>query len=624
MMEEFFPTTVPNGDRIMQASTRMSLTLGLGGDSGFQQVPGQTTAHDFFSLMADNSGADTKVIAEEQSQGVRVGSGTSWAPPQLTVQNLVSAPESAPGFRTPEAIHRPESNQATDGELDTPQHAEAVSRNLGAFLDLRAAQVPADAERFDTEPDRDGHSPNATASMTGISVAKSEAQGHEHGVEVVMTVPEKHSKTELAKLERSRAQTVAVSRIVEESSTRSLTAKAGGQSDPPNRVSLSLAPAVFDPPISEGSTDFGFVSIPADSTFGGPLPRASTTVEVPQEDPATAPNADTVSTTGTAERGSGHVALGQLGMPASGGEGAAVVQTNEVKVIPRPAGFADMIESQPQDRSKITVAASAAYVAPDKKPSAPRGSVQKETEALQAVGGPPGMTSAVLQSERLRERTKEIPDVPRSDPQTGSQDQSRAIRLDSTSRLEGSIAMHSLTGKGALSRETYDSDALVSHAEGHRPESRSPARSDALVAVRSDTTSSRAVFAQIRDMVVSSNRQATEIQLSPEELGRVRLTFSAGDAAQLIAIHVERPETLDLVRRHLDALKAELAQAGYDTTDVDLSSGGENKQWQQDHSLPESNAADEVIQSVPMLAVSESQGVAQSPGLADDRLDLRL
>ncbi len=54
-----------------------------------------------------------------------------------------------------------------------------------------------------------------------------------------------------------------------------------------------------------------------------------------------------------------------------------------------------------------------------------------------------------------------------------------------------------------------------------------------------------------------------EVILSPQELGPVRLEFrTVGDTLHVL-LATERPETLDLMRRHGDALVAELRQAGY-------------------------------------------------------------
>lgn len=56
---------------------------------------------------------------------------------------------------------------------------------------------------------------------------------------------------------------------------------------------------------------------------------------------------------------------------------------------------------------------------------------------------------------------------------------------------------------------------------------------------------------------------ATEIRLDPAELGRLRLTVQATDTAVTMTIQVERPETADLMRRHLDGLVSDLRAQGY-------------------------------------------------------------
>lgn len=56
--------------------------------------------------------------------------------------------------------------------------------------------------------------------------------------------------------------------------------------------------------------------------------------------------------------------------------------------------------------------------------------------------------------------------------------------------------------------------------------------------------------------------QPIEIALDPPELGRVRMVFSHVDGALVLAITADRPETLDLMRRHADLLAREFSDAG--------------------------------------------------------------
>ena len=65
-----------------------------------------------------------------------------------------------------------------------------------------------------------------------------------------------------------------------------------------------------------------------------------------------------------------------------------------------------------------------------------------------------------------------------------------------------------------------------------------------------------------------------ELNLDPSELGRVRITLSSVDGALAAVIVADRPETVDLMRRHADALEAALREAGGREVSVDVSGGG--------------------------------------------------
>jgi flagellar hook-length control protein FliK len=55
---------------------------------------------------------------------------------------------------------------------------------------------------------------------------------------------------------------------------------------------------------------------------------------------------------------------------------------------------------------------------------------------------------------------------------------------------------------------------------------------------------------------------ALQIGLSPEELGQMHMQVTTEGEVLRIAMTVERPDTLDLLRRHADQLLADLRQAG--------------------------------------------------------------
>ncbi|AXT28061.1 flagellar hook-length control protein FliK [Ruegeria sp. AD91A] len=63
---------------------------------------------------------------------------------------------------------------------------------------------------------------------------------------------------------------------------------------------------------------------------------------------------------------------------------------------------------------------------------------------------------------------------------------------------------------------------------------------------------------------------ATEIALNPEELGRVSIVLNGREDGLQITIATERPETLELMRRHLSVLTEEFQKLGYGDLSFDL------------------------------------------------------
>lgn len=68
---------------------------------------------------------------------------------------------------------------------------------------------------------------------------------------------------------------------------------------------------------------------------------------------------------------------------------------------------------------------------------------------------------------------------------------------------------------------------------------------------------------QLAEIARNPGRQAIEIRLAPEELGRVRIVLNPGEGGLHVAIQSERPETLELLRRNAAELARELADLGY-------------------------------------------------------------
>ena len=112
-----------------------------------------------------------------------------------------------------------------------------------------------------------------------------------------------------------------------------------------------------------------------------------------------------------------------------------------------------------------------------------------------------------------------------------------------------------------------------------------------------------------------------EITLSPEELGRVRLTLTTHDGALTMMIQADRPETLDLLRRNIDSLAQDFRDLGYQ--DLTFSFGQERNPRQSPDAGPLIAVAE--TDAPPAPAAIGAPGHDRTRLVADGGgLDLRL
>ncbi len=78
----------------------------------------------------------------------------------------------------------------------------------------------------------------------------------------------------------------------------------------------------------------------------------------------------------------------------------------------------------------------------------------------------------------------------------------------------------------------------------------------------------RAVMMQLAQVPLKPD-QPVELRLDPQELGQVRMVLSSQEQSLTLVMSAERPETLDLMRRHIDQLAQEFHEMGY--TDLNFS-----------------------------------------------------
>jgi hypothetical protein len=109
----------------------------------------------------------------------------------------------------------------------------------------------------------------------------------------------------------------------------------------------------------------------------------------------------------------------------------------------------------------------------------------------------------------------------------------------------------------------------------------------------------------------------TEITLNPEELGRVKMSLTVNEGAMILTISAERPDTIDIMRRHIDQLAQTYRQLGF--ANMTFNFAGSSEQGQTRDPTP---ANDDLVD----FAASQSEDSTNpTPTLqSNGRMDLRL
>jgi hypothetical protein len=126
---------------------------------------------------------------------------------------------------------------------------------------------------------------------------------------------------------------------------------------------------------------------------------------------------------------------------------------------------------------------------------------------------------------------------------------------------------------------------------------------------------------QLAEVAQHLPARPVEITLSPEELGRVRLSLVTSEHGIVVNVLAERPETLDLMRRHIDQLVQEFQSLGYEDIGFSFSSTEHGAPDE-----PDTQAKENKMQEVPLDpddAGTKSAHIHLSTG-ATTGLDLRL
>ena len=86
------------------------------------------------------------------------------------------------------------------------------------------------------------------------------------------------------------------------------------------------------------------------------------------------------------------------------------------------------------------------------------------------------------------------------------------------------------------------------------------------------------IAAQFPTQIAKNSQQVIELRLDPPELGRVAIHITTQDQTVTAQILADRPDTLDLMRRHSDFLTSMLEKAGFSQSSLSFQQGSGQSQ----------------------------------------------
>lgn len=135
----------------------------------------------------------------------------------------------------------------------------------------------------------------------------------------------------------------------------------------------------------------------------------------------------------------------------------------------------------------------------------------------------------------------------------------------------------------------------------------------------------RLIATQLAQALVAKGERNVEVALNPEELGRVKMRVTTSDTGITVVIQTERPETGDLMRRHINELADEFRRMGFDNVSFEFSGGGTSDG--QGHSEGDGQSAaggSPLAQSDDMAAAPVAETPTQQLRMGNAGLDMRV
>lgn len=113
---------------------------------------------------------------------------------------------------------------------------------------------------------------------------------------------------------------------------------------------------------------------------------------------------------------------------------------------------------------------------------------------------------------------------------------------------------------------------------------------------------------QLAEAIQQNPNRPVEITLKPHELGAVRLSVQQAEMGIIVNLTAERPETLELMRRHIDQLGQDFQAMGYANIAFSFAEGEAGTDAQSDDAPTHQGAETEDASAVPAAHIHLATG----------------
>jgi len=147
--------------------------------------------------------------------------------------------------------------------------------------------------------------------------------------------------------------------------------------------------------------------------------------------------------------------------------------------------------------------------------------------------------------------------------------------------------------------------------------------------VRSGASSFRAetprhVAQQLAEAVATGGKRNVDVSLNPRELGHVNMRVTTTDVGVTVTINAERPETEDLMRRHIQDLAREFKEMGFSDISFQFGSDAQAGQSGDEDDTSHSGASGAEGDGDAINDGQHDLALSQQLNIAADGLDMRI